>query len=144
MWNILDHDLNSTVGNSSDNLTIKQYTKLCSIQFHVNSKPSHQSDVKERISILSEKLQMQTLFFLFVLFRSQRSTKQPQTLSHTLDWESPYWQKLSQSLPICYYCKYYKLEREPLVGLFHEILVALALAFSKSTRSLSQTLEYFL
>ena len=56
MWNILDHALNSTVGNSSNNLTIIQYTQLCSIQFHVNSKPSPQSDVKERISILSEKL----------------------------------------------------------------------------------------
>lgn len=56
MWKILDHDLNSTVGNASDNLTIKQYTQLYSIQFHVNSKPSHQSDVKERISILSKKL----------------------------------------------------------------------------------------
>ena len=56
MWNILDHGLNSTVGNASYNLTIKQYTHLCSIQCHVDSKPSHQSDVKIRISILSEKL----------------------------------------------------------------------------------------
>lgn len=82
MWNILDHELHSTVGNSSNNPTIKQYTQLCSIQFHVNSKPSHQSDVKERISTLSEKLQTQTLCLFFLSFSDPREAQKSLRLYH--------------------------------------------------------------
>lgn len=56
------------------------------------------------------------------LFSSRRGTKKPWHILHILGSEFPYLEKLLPLLRICYWCKYYKLESGPLVGLFHALL----------------------